>query len=108
MKKLIDFPDVIVKKIEDARQREGHKTFTAALNSIVSAYYDKKYFDKRRVDVVKPLGVIDLTPEQECEKYGGKVVEMNGIRVCRMPTVGESAALVPLSAHKDFKKYHKP
>lgn len=110
MKKLIDFPDIIIKKVEETMQFEGHKNFTAAVISMISAYYNKEYFDKRRVagmtkKILQPEN--ELTPEQKCEMVGGKVINNNGIPTCRIPTVGESAALVPLSDHKYFKNYFK-
>ena len=58
---------------------------------------------------VKPLNQEEeLNPEQLCEKYGGKIVEVEGSRVCRFPTVGQSGQYVPLSDHANFKKYYKP
>lgn len=67
------------------------------------AYKSGSEFVKRALN---PDG--ELTPEQECEKWGGRIFESNGIKSCRLPTVGASAILLPMSAYKEFKKYHKP
>ena len=74
-------------------------------------YNHKKTFPMyATVRKIRPLdsGEIKLTPEQECEKNGGKVFNNNGTPSCRIPTVGQSAVIMPLTAWKDFEKYKKP
>lgn len=110
MKKLIDFPDVVLRKVEMIREREGHKTFTSALFSAVSQYYDRKYFSKHKGAVAAQdidLG-IELTPEQACESVGGKVESVNGIPMCVIKISSAMAAKVPLSDTKAILKYKKP
>ena len=106
MKKLIDFPDVVLKKVETIREREGHKTFTSALFSTVSQYYDRKYYSK-----YKGAGVVrsaefseELTPEQACEKVGGKVETVNGIPMCALQITDSMTRRVPLSKPELFRK----
>lgn len=73
MKKLIDFPDITIEKLNEICKHEGHKSFSAAVISVVSSYYNKEYFDKRKVPgVAKPIEEA-LTDEQYCEMFGGKV-----------------------------------
>ena len=86
MKKIIDFTEVVLKKIETIREKEGHKTFSATVHSIVAAYFDRKYFSKNnqsRMAVVNIDPVEDLTQEQICEIKGGKVIKgEGGVMMC--------------------------
>lgn len=58
--------------------------------------------------IAKPLNSDDeLSNEQLCEKYGGKVVDSPSGKSCRFPTFGDSGQMVPLTARKDFKNFTK-
>ncbi|MCR4307817.1 MAG: hypothetical protein NUV80_04590 [Candidatus Berkelbacteria bacterium] len=100
MKKLIDFPDVVLKKVEMIRDREGHKTFTAALFSSVSQYYDHKYFSKHKgyIAAQAPELEPELTPEQYCEQKGGRVETVNGVPMCILQISKSMQRKVPLSS----------
>ena len=98
------------------REQEGQSTLPSVIHDCIKNYYKLQYFNKRYMekkgkksrgdDEFQPK--VDLTPEQECERVGGKVVEINGTMSCRIPTVGESAMIMPLSAWKQFENYRKP
>ena len=97
-KKLIDFTEIILRKVEDTRIREGHRTFTSTLFSIVTQYYDKKYYDKR-APMNKGSGIVsndEMTPEQICEALGGKVSRNESGPVCLIPK-GHNVVSVPMT-----------
>ena len=101
MKKLIDFHPVVIKKIEDIMEKEGHKTFTGALFATVSSYYDKKYFTKYKGPDIKIIAEVKLTPQQYCESKGGKVVVENGLDRC-LVIQGSITRSFPLERVEEF------
>lgn len=82
MRKVLDFHPVIMRKVEDIMKQEGHRTFTTAVFSAITQYYDHKYFDKRKSPNIKIIPEEKLTPEQYCESKGGRVGIENGIERC--------------------------
>lgn len=101
MKKIIDFSERVIDIVNFIREQEGHKTFIGALHSIVSSYYNKFYFSKykgksgSRSVIDSALTEEKLTPEQICEKKGGKVVTRNGNLMCAFPE-GALTRFVPI------------
>lgn len=98
MKKLIDFPDVVLNRVNEIRDREGHKTFTAALFSTVAQYYDRKYYSKYKEKVgtmtyLEP----ELTPEQQCELKGGSVRKSEGNVMCVFRINASATRSVPIA-----------
>jgi hypothetical protein len=101
MKKTIDFTEPTMKKIALISQKEGHRTFTAAVTAIISAYYDQKYYSKYTGDMLdeaapKPTAKspkVELTPAQRleglhglCLSKGGRVWHgKNNAEICQVP-----------------------
>jgi hypothetical protein len=85
MKKIIDFTDKILETINFIKEKEGQRTFSATVHSIVSSYYNQKYYSKYNqvgVKIKEFKGVKaeiqpGLTKEQLCEQIvGGKIIKM--------------------------------
>ena len=86
MRKTIDFEEVLINKVKDVMSREGHRTFTSAVFSMLNGYYNKNYFNKYKGEKIEIIPKIEYTPEQKCEMIGGKVIINNGIESCKRPT----------------------
>ena len=109
MKKLLDFPEIIIKKVEDTMAREGHKNFTSAVIAIISGYYDRKYISKHKEKTEKRVivdPVDNMTDEQYCEYKGGKVMKQNALPVCARPlnADGSMVSYIPLEKVKSMWK----
>ena len=97
---------MLINKVKDTMEREGHKTFTGAVFSMISGYYDDKYFSKyKEKSETKILPKEILTNEQKCEKAGGKVGVHNGGDVCIITNHdGSMTRYFPLSKPELFYK----
>ena len=97
MKKNISFSDRTIKAVEFIKDKEGHKTFTAALHAIVAGYYKDNYFVKYKQQsfAIDPLAQEEeLTNEQKCEQKGGKIENSGGgVKMCVMRIVKKSPAV---------------
>lgn len=92
MKKIIDFTDRVLKMIETIQEREGQRTFSATVQSIISQYHEDKFFSKYKENNVKQKEVKHYTPEEICEKLNGFVYN----NVCKISD-GNLHKQVPLS-----------
>ena len=70
MKKIINFTEKTLSKVEKIKDDEGYTNFSATVIAIISQYYDKKFYSKWN----KSNGSVEeQTPEQICENLGGTV-----------------------------------
>src|SRR3990167_9898899 len=96
MKKLINLTDKVQDQIDFIIEKEGHKTFTAAIHFLIINHYNKTYFDKRGRKIAglndPAVKKEELTNKQKCEGIGGKVSMINGIECCTQP-MGKDGAM---------------
>ena len=109
MRKVIDFPEVIINKVKDCMVNEGHKTFPSAIISMVSGYYDKKFINKyktRKGKSVIPNPEDNMDDEQFCEYKGGTLGKHNGLDGCIVPRNedGSMVEKIPLEQVKSLLK----
>lgn len=106
MKKLIDFSEKVSSMVKEIIEREGHKTFSGAIHSIISQYYRDEYFNKYKIGVKSSAPGVEAPPEPKimtratiCEFFGGDV-DMNNLlgRSCISPIdrAGVKRKLAPL------------
>ena len=99
MRKIINFTDKTLSMIDFIKESEGHNNFSATVISIISRYYDKKYYTKwnqpKNKKVILPsIPEEQMTEEQICESLGGKVErDNNGTMVCKGPIGYEGSSI---------------
>jgi len=84
MRKIINFTDKVLGMINLIQEKEGHRTFSSTVHSIISRYYDDKYFTKWKEGIkgITPDAPVEpekqkMTPPEICEYFGGTVDKKN-------------------------------
>lgn len=109
MKKIIDFSEVAMENMQDIIDREGHKTFSAAVHAVVANYWNRTYFDKRKTGFIGVTKKKEekLTIEQVCEMKGGTVMVNEGIPSCKLKysATGNLTTFIPLTLENDIRNW---
>jgi hypothetical protein len=103
-KKLINFTDAELMKVEIIKEKEGQRSFSEAVRSCVRQWHDHKFYSKYAEGVIKPLKE-ELTQEQFCESVGGIPIKKNGIVYGFIK--GQGGELDWSHPMSDFKKGYK-
>ena len=78
------------------------------LRGLIVTRYTKlfpRYTQTRQEKVAAAaMAVEDLTPEQLCEREGGRVVNRDGVMMCSIPLSSSMNRYIPLSKPELFKK----
>lgn len=94
-------------------REEGQRNIPAAIHDCITNYYKFQYFNKqymrnRKGDGIEKAPVENLTLEQNCEKFGGKVVTKEGIEKCDLILPGSrSIYSIPLNDLEQIKAISK-
>jgi hypothetical protein len=62
-----------------------------------------RYLPKKERPVQVKLDEPTLTPEQACERKGGKIVNRDGVMMCSLPINSAMTRYIPLSKPELFK-----
>ena len=88
MRKQITLTNREVEMLEFIQTQEGQGSIPDVIHDCIRSYHkiayvDKQYMKKTRDNIIM-IPEIELTPQQKCEKAGGKVTTHNGLDVCRI------------------------
>lgn len=89
---------------------EGQQKLTAVIHDCITNYYKLQYFNKRYMNKGKGLEgsvVENLTPEQFCEKFGGRVKTEEGIDKCLLTLPSGSIYTIPLNMPEKIEAISK-
>lgn len=93
---------------------EGQHTIPAVIHDCIINFYKLQYFNKQYMrkgeDNIGKAPKENLTPEQICEKVGGKVGKSdNHTPVCILPITKNWSVIheIPLTQPEEIEKYEK-
>ena len=99
--------------LEFINKEEGQEGLPETVHSCINSYFRMQYFNKQYMQkggkkAVAPI-IQEVTADQLCEQYGGKVKIIDSIEKCEFTLKGGSTVAVPLTMSDKFegigKKY---